>query len=339
MAALCPHCAGTDVADGEGTLTRGIGAAPDLRHALAMARRCFVPQALRDGPFTIAEAQAAGVSKGQLRGSAWRRVCTGWYCWAGYPFTETTTLIPIARRLPEGFAFAGPVAARLHDLDVPLQRRPEVIVPVPTATSERVEAIVRREQLDRSEIVWRKGFPVTGPLRTCFDLAGRLPLLDAVVALDQALAAGLVDPAALEDFVTERAGANGVVKARRAISLAEPKSESPMETRLRLLLELNGLPRPEAQVDLSTPGGQFVARVDLFYPEPGLAIEYDGDNHRDRLVEDNRRQNRLLEIGVRLLRYTAPDLRTRPGAVVAEVRAALATRPHNASKMRLSAGL
>ena len=96
-----------------------------------------------------------------------------------------------------------------------------------------------------------------------------------------------------------------------------------METRLRLLLEMSGLPRPRAQVDLRAATCQFVARVDLFYPEPGLAIEYDGENHRDRLVDDNRRQNRLLQIGVRLLRYTGADLRTRSTAVVAEVRAAL----------------
>lgn len=304
--------------------------------AAVVARPCFVPLALREGPFTIAEAEAAGVSRGQLRGSAWRRVCPGWYCWTGYRLTETARLIPIARGLPEGFAFAGLIAARLHDLDVPLDGRPEVIVPAPTATSERVAAIVRREQLDRSDVVIRKGLPVTSALRTCFDLAGRLALPDAVVVVDQALAAGLVDLAALQEFVTERAGANGVVKARRAISLAEPRSESPMETRLRLLLELSGLPRPQTQVDLFSPNRQLVARVDLFYPEPGLAIEYDGENHRDRLVEDNRRQNRLLEIGVRLLRYTAPDLRSRSKVVVAEVRAAL--QSHSASDMRSSPG-
>lgn len=177
---------------------------------------------------------------------------------------------------------------------------------------------------------------MTSALRTCFDLAARLSLQDAVVALDRALAAGLVDPPTLEEFVAERAGAHGVVRARRAIALAEPRSESPMETRLRLLLELSGLPRPRAQVDLLTASGQFVARVDLFYPEPGLAIEYDGENHRNRLVEDNRRQNRLLEIGVRLLRYTGPDLRTRATSVVTEVRAAL-SEPHVARNMWLSA--
>lgn len=92
-----------------------------------------------------------------------------------------------------------------------------------------------------------------------------------------------------------------------------------METRLRLLLVMNGLPGPEAQVELRAQDGRFVARVDLYYPEPGLALEYDGANHRDGMIDDNRRQNAIQELDVRVLRYTGPDLRDRPGAVVAEV--------------------
>ncbi len=199
-------------------------------------------------------------------------------------------------------------------------------MPVPTIDSERVEAVLRRVKLDPGEIVWQGGFPATSPLRTCFDLAARLPLLEAVIALDQALAMGLVELPALEEYVESHARANGSVQARRAVALAEPRSESPMETRLRLLLVLNGLPRPETQAELRTPAGRFVARVDLFYPEPGLALEYDGENHRDRMVDDNRRQNGIQELGVKVLRYTGPDLRERPEAVVAEVRAALRAR-------------
>lgn len=288
-----------------------------------MAKACMVPQVLRRGAFSVAEAEAAGLSRRQLQGSAWRRVCHGWYRWVGCELTDQVRFTPIARGLPEGFAFAGVAAARLHGIDLPLRGRPEVIVPVPAIDSERVEAAIRRVQLDAGEIVWRGGFPVTSRLRTCFDLAARLPLVEAVIALDQALALHLVELPALQDYVRSHAGANGVIRARRAIELAEPRSESPMETRLRLLLLLGGLPRPEAQVDLRTPAGRFVARVDLFYREPGVALEYDGENHRDRMIDDNRRQNGIQKLGIRVLRYTGPDLRDRPEAVVAEVRAAL----------------
>ena len=97
-----------------------------------------------------------------------------------------------------------------------------------------------------------------------------------------------------------------------------------MESRLRLLLVQGGLPRPEAQVELHDARGRFVGRPDLFYRAEQLGLEYDGENHRDRLVSDNRRQNALQALGVRLLRYTGADLRERPAVVVGEVRRALA---------------
>jgi very-short-patch-repair endonuclease len=51
-----------------------------------------------------------------------------------------------------------------------------------------------------------------------------------------------------------------------------------------------------------------------------LAIEYDGGNHRDRLVDDNRRQNRLIGAGFRLLRFTGADVYGAPESVVMQVR-------------------
>jgi very-short-patch-repair endonuclease len=55
-----------------------------------------------------------------------------------------------------------------------------------------------------------------------------------------------------------------------------------------------------------------------------LAIEYDGGSHRDRMVDDNRRQNGLVGASFRLLRFTAPDVYGTPERVVMDVRHALA---------------
>ena len=96
-----------------------------------------------------------------------------------------------------------------------------------------------------------------------------------------------------------------------------------METRLRWLLLQAGLPRPEVQTELHDADGRFVGRADLYYPRARLVIEYDGSNHRDRLVEDNRRQNALLNVGFRLLRFTAADLKLRPDSVHVQVRSGL----------------
>jgi hypothetical protein len=117
-----------------------------------------------------------------------------------------------------------------------------------------------------------------------------------------------------------------VSRLRRVVELAEPATESPMETRLRILLIEAGLPRPQVQVWLADQRGAFVGRADLYYPSHRLVIEYDGGNHRDRLVEDDRRQNALVSAGYRVLRFTAADLLGHPEAVIAQVRAALSRR-------------
>lgn len=96
-----------------------------------------------------------------------------------------------------------------------------------------------------------------------------------------------------------------------------------METRLRWLLLQAGLPRPEVQTELYDAKGRFVGRADIFYPPARLVVEYDGGNHRERLVEDDRRQNLLVNAGFRILRFTATDVYQRPEVIAALVRSAL----------------
>jgi len=69
-----------------------------------------------------------------------------------------------------------------------------------------------------------------------------------------------------------------------------------------------------------------IGRVDLWYEQASLAIEYDGDWHRHNLTDDNRRQNLLLDQGIRLLRFTASDVFQRPDVIAAQVRAHFRTQ-------------
>jgi very-short-patch-repair endonuclease len=213
-------------------------------------------------------------------------------------------------RRPASTAFSGRTAAWLHGLDV--------------APCEPIETILAGE--DDCDVVVQRGFRTTTLLRTIFDLTGRLSLVEAVVVADLALHAGLVRRPELTVWIDSRAGRKGVQQARRVLELAEAGSESPMESRLRMLLVLNGLPRPEVQVSLHDKAGSFLGRPDLYYREQRLGLEYDGETHRASLVEDNRRQNRLLMAGIRLLRFTAADVLRRPDRVLAQVRDLLLKR-------------
>ena len=111
-----------------------------------------------------------------------------------------------------------------------------------------------------------------------------------------------------------------------------------METRLRWLLLEAGLPRPQVQADICDASGRFLARADLLYEGSRLVIEFDGGNHRERLVSDDRRQNLLTNAGYHLLRFTTPDIFNKPEVVVTQVRGALA-RARDTHAWHQSSGL
>jgi very-short-patch-repair endonuclease len=251
---------------------------------------------------------------------------SGLYHWVGLKESPQLKLTAVAKRLPAGAAFSGHTAAWLHGLDVLPCNPIEITIPEPMGSGGRTGASVRRAALAAEEIVLRRDLPTTSALRTVADLAGRDPLAEGVVAADLFLHARLVSIAELHTYVADHPRAKGIARLRRAIQLAEPKAESAMETRLRMLLVLAGLPRPEVQVSIQDDQGRFVGRPDLLYRLQRLAIEYDGANHRDRLVDDNRRQNRLISVGLRLLRFTAADVYGTPDLVAMQVRHALSTR-------------
>lgn len=140
---------------------------------------------------------------------------------------------------------------------------------------------------------------------------------------DMALRARLTSPVELAKWANQLAGTQGIRKLRQVVGHADAGAESPMETRLRMLLVLAGLPRPESQVSIRK-GLAVIGRPDLYYRDKKLGLEYDGAIHHDKLDEDNRRQNRLTDAGVRLLRFTAGDIYQAPEDVVALVRGALA---------------
>jgi very-short-patch-repair endonuclease len=174
----------------------------------------------------------------------------------------------------------------------------------------------------------RRGQPATSVVRTIADLGRRLSLPEAVAALDMALHRRLLELIDLRSWASAHPRYRGAARLRRAIELAEPATESVMETRLRLLLVLAGLPRPLAQIPLGDEDGHFVGRPDFYYPRHRVALEYDGSTHRDNLIGDNRRQNRLVDAGYRVLRFTAADVLSTPDSVVALVRRALSAGPN-----------
>jgi len=285
-----------------------------------------IPAVLTRGPFNLEEARRHGLTKDHLLGASWRRLGGGFYALRAIADDPDVVLAAIGRRLPSTAVFSFRTAAWLHGLDLPPCDPVEVTLPLRCHTSRLAGIAVRRSAVSASEMVTRRGYRTTSIVRTLADLGRRLPLVEAVAALDMALHKNLLKSNDLRSWARAHQRYPGIPRLRRTIELAEPATESVMETRLRLLLVMARLPRPQAQVRLHDKAGRFLGRPDFYYPLHRLALEYDGAGHRENLTGDNRRQNRLVDAGYRLLRFTAADVLSAPDSIVALVRRALSAQ-------------
>ena len=103
-------------------------------------------------------------------------------------------------------------------------------------------------------------------------------------------------------------------------------AQSPKETWLRLVLVDAGLPRPQTQIPVHDDFGDVIAYLDMGWEGIKVAVEYDGDQHRNDRRQYNwdiRRLESLERLGWTVVRVVAGD---RPADIVRRVRSALARR-------------
>jgi very-short-patch-repair endonuclease len=212
---------------------------------------------------------------------------------------------------------SGITAARIHELwglrlwtpaDIP-----ELLIAAGLTHVQR-RGMRRRSGLHAEETTVVAGFPVTTLERTVHDLAVRLPFDDLVCLVDSALKKGCRLP-------TEDRRRRSLLNI--AAGLADARSESPLETRLRLLLTRAGLAPETLQHKVVEEDGYVVARLDMAWPTLRLGIEADGrDVHEnpEAVLHDRRRQNDLQALRWTLLRFTWDDVVNHPAMVIAKVR-------------------
>ncbi len=205
--------------------------------------------------------------------------------------------------------------------------RPTVTVTVEPGRRLSASGIkVHRHRLVRKDVVSLSGLPVTSPTRVVFDLMRTAPTITALVVADAAAHRNRAIPGSVAYALAAEAGRRSVRRAGRILDLIEPATESPLETLLRELIRLAGLPPPVPQYEVRATNGELLARVDFAYPSHGLVIEGDGRRHHESWtdgVRDRRRQNLLVNAGFRILRFTWDDVWNRPHETVTTIRGAL----------------
>jgi len=281
-------------------------------------------------PFRGSEALEQGkLTRRQLRGYRYQRLFPDVYLAQGTVADLHTRSYAAYLLIADHGVLAGYSALEwLGAQAAPRDADAEVLLPQ-GAFRERPGLRVHRDKLADDEVCTVKGVNITTPVRTAYDLARWLPLADAVVAVDALCRHCHVKPERIRSVHNRYPRVRGRRRVEPVIALADPRAESPMETRLRLNLVMYGLPKPVPQHWVIGPNGRR-ARLDLAYPEFSVAIEYDGDHHRNREVyaTDRRRDNWLAEAGWLILRFTATDALGQPEAIAQHVRQALHQRSH-----------
>jgi len=277
-------------------------------------------------PFRGTDAVAAGlVTPKVLRGPRFRRLFSGIYIRADVEITmevrsRAAYLLLDGSGVLGGFSAAELLGASCGPLDAPA----EVVVAFGGVRS-RPGLLVRRDELALDEITHVAGWGVTSPLRTAYDLARRLELVEAVVALDAIAFAQQIAPADVLVLAQRHLGSRGSAQLPEVVALANALAESPMETRIRLALHFAGLPAPVLQ----HPVGPY--RLDMAYPELMVAVEYDGRHHldADQALHDLHRATYLGGCGWIVLRFRAAVVLGRPRWLAATVRDALRSAAHD----------
>ena len=303
-----------------------------------------LPPQLRNQPFTVAEARAAGLSRRRTRALDLVNPCHG----VRAPAATQDSLLERLRALSAvtGAVVSHLSAAVLWGFPLPVALGNLAVVHLtndPGRRAVRYKDVVGHQQsLEPDEIVAGAWVSCTSPLRTWFDLAGILSLDDLVIAGDFMLRRRnpLTTANALDAFLAGKRGRTGYRRAMRARSLLRANTDSPKETELRLLLTRPGLPEPGINVPIFDETGGWIQDPDLSYEREKIAIQYDGAHHANpgQRRSDIFRDESARDAGWRVVVLTQTDLDPlAPGmdpTAVTRVRAALKERGWTPGQVR-----
>lgn len=246
-----------------------------------------------DRPFTLRQAQAAGLSRHRIRTLETqrliRRVIKSVYVAVQVPDSIELRLRGLALVVPADvvltdwtvcWLFTGVLPPNEH-LAVP---RLCVFRPAGHGRLRNDLCASGERAFGPDDLITLGGLRMTTPLRTAWDL-GRLAHRDSAIgALDAFLRHGTFTAGELLGGVERFRRMRGVVQLRQLAPLADSRSESPGESTLRLRwLDLPSLPPPTPQVSI-TVGDVEVYRIDLGVPELRYGLEYDGEAYHGEEV-------------------------------------------------------
>ncbi|WP_159792424.1 hypothetical protein [Puerhibacterium puerhi] len=307
-----------------------------------MSRPAPLPRALAGRAFTVHEARRAGLSRGRLRSADLARPTRG----ARMPTVLADDHVERCRAVlaasPPSAVVSYVSALRLVRVEIPRRlsgdERVHITVLEGDVAPQRRGVVTHTHASDGRRYrgrplptVTAAGLPAVAPERTWLQLAGSLTA-DELVVLGDAMTrrkSPVTTVVALRGEVSAAPpGTRGIRRARDAVELVRPGTDSSPESWVRLHMVRAGLPCPLVNAKIYDDRGGFVAMPDLALPALKIAIEYDGDVHRtdrETWMRDVAKREQLRDLGWLVVVVVGAHLRD-PDALVAMLRRAVRSR-------------
>ncbi len=215
---------------------------------------------------------------------------------------------------PGGVVYSHASAARLHGLHLwAVDERIHLTqVSSPSRISHGRDVVAHTRPLASGDVIFLAGLRCTSLERTVLDCSLIFNSRQSLILMDHACRLG-VDMSLLRDRCDALAGRNGVGSLRRALELADARSESAGESLTRELLFRLKIEPPVMQHVVHTPAGEH--RLDFAWPARKVALEFDGKtkyfDYRptgEVLFAERRREKALMEQGWTFIRIEWKDL-------------------------------
>jgi hypothetical protein len=238
-----------------------------------------LPPSLQGQAFWIGDGYAAGLREGRMYGADLLRPTRG--VRSDRPLE---TLAELARAvslvLPSDIAFSHATAAQLMGLPLPRRHEDRTLHIMRDSGVARVRRPECRPHrgLESRRMETARGLPVVSACDTWCDLGEVLGLDELIVLGDQvARRSRSVEP--LAAALARRVRPRGALRLREALTWIRVGSDSPMETRVRLMFVRAGLPEPELNATITDEHGGFLARGDFVWRRQRVIGEYQGAAH------------------------------------------------------------
>lgn len=282
--------------------------------------RCIPPRNLVQ-PVRCDPSGRTGPTRGQARSKKWRRSSQGFYVPSEVDATvPEQRILEMAVHLPADGAITGWAACRWAGAGYFDGLAADGRAPLPVALAigpdrdlrDRPGVRLSRDRLPADDVVVRSGLRCTSVERAVFDeMRWASDLREAVVAMDMVAAAELTSIQRLRRHLQGKQGWNGRPQVEQALDLADERSMSPNETRMRLVWVLDaGLPPPLTNQPVFDHRGILLGVADLLDPVAGVVGEYDGAAHRTarRHQRDIGREDRFRRAGLEYFTVVGLDL-------------------------------